>query len=88
MSVMSDSNYSLITLITCEFFSETSGEYLYRRAMGQADFAARKNIANLLINRVKLYPDKAIVEGVVPVVPDVLSSAQHATPFPPKAEPM
>ncbi len=45
--------------------------------MSQADFATRENIANLLINRVKLYPGKAVVEGIIPVVPDVLSFAQH-----------
>jgi LPXTG-site transpeptidase (sortase) family protein len=33
LSVMKDSDYSLVTLITCESFSEASGEYLYRRAV-------------------------------------------------------
>jgi site-specific DNA recombinase len=54
---------------------------VYRRAMARADFATRESIANLIINRVKLYPEKAVVEGIVPVVPDVLNSAQHASPL-------
>lgn len=33
LSVMKDSDYSLITLITCESYNEGSGEYLYRRAV-------------------------------------------------------
>jgi site-specific DNA recombinase len=53
---------------------------VYNRAMARADFATRHKIANLLINRVKLYPDKAVVEGIVPVVPDVLSSAHRRAP--------
>jgi site-specific DNA recombinase len=53
----------------------------YRRAMSQADFATRESIANLVINRVKLYPDKAVVEGIVPVLPDVLSSAHRCAPL-------
>ncbi len=48
--------------------------------MSKADFATRESIANLIINRVKLYPNKAIIEGIVPVVPDVLSSAHRGAP--------
>lgn len=33
LSVMKDSDYSLMTLITCESYNEGSGEYLYRRAV-------------------------------------------------------
>lgn len=33
LNVMKDSDYSLITLLTCESFDEGSGEYLYRRAV-------------------------------------------------------
>jgi LPXTG-site transpeptidase (sortase) family protein len=33
LSVMSDSEYSLITLITCESYSENTGDYAYRRAV-------------------------------------------------------
>ncbi|MCL5429659.1 MAG: recombinase family protein [Chloroflexi bacterium] len=53
---------------------------VYRRAMSKADFATRESIANLIINRVMLYPKKAVVEGIVPVVPDVLSSAHRGAP--------
>ena len=48
--------------------------------MSKADFATRESIANLIINRVKLNPNKAIIEGIVPVVPDVLSSAHRSAP--------
>jgi LPXTG-site transpeptidase (sortase) family protein len=33
LGVMQDSEYSLVTLITCESYSESSGAYLYRRAV-------------------------------------------------------
>lgn len=33
MSVLEDSDYSLVTLITCEFYRESDGTYLYRRAV-------------------------------------------------------
>ncbi len=54
---------------------------VYRHAMARADFSTRESIANLIINRVKLYPDKAVVEGIVPIVPDVLSSAHRSAPL-------
>ena len=33
LGVMNDSDYSLVTLITCESYNEGSGEYLYRRVV-------------------------------------------------------
>ncbi|MEX1248633.1 MAG: recombinase zinc beta ribbon domain-containing protein [Anaerolineales bacterium] len=54
---------------------------VYRRAMSQATFATRESIANLLINRVKLYPNTVVVEGIVPVVPDMLSAAHRRLPY-------
>jgi LPXTG-site transpeptidase (sortase) family protein len=33
LDVMKDSEYSLVTLLTCEQFNETTGEYAYRRAV-------------------------------------------------------
>jgi len=47
----------------------------YKRIMANADHQTREKLANLLINRVVLYPDKARVEGNIPIVNDVLSSA-------------
>ena len=48
--------------------------------MSKADAATRQTIANLLINRVKLFPTKAVVEGIIPTYPDALVPAQHAAP--------
>ena len=55
---------------------------VYKRTMDKADFKTKEKIANLLINRVMLYPDKAVVEGIIPVGPYALSSATHASPVP------
>jgi site-specific DNA recombinase len=54
----------------------------YQRVMGKADFQTREKIANLLINRVALYPDKARVEGNIPFHPDALVPSNHASPVP------
>jgi hypothetical protein len=63
---------------------------VFQIVAGPRGLCNRETIANLIINRVKLYPDKAVVEGIVPVVPDVLSSAhrraqlnqsKHSFPF-------
>ena len=40
----------------------------YQRVMAQADFKTKTKLANLLINRVSLYQDRAIVKGNIPVV--------------------
>jgi len=53
---------------------------IYKRAMSKADFATKAKIANLLIDRVKLYPDRAIVEGAIPIDHYALEPAKHASP--------
>ncbi len=53
----------------------------YQRVMEKADFQTREKIANLLINRVALYPDKARVEGNIPFHPDALVPSNHASPL-------
>lgn len=54
---------------------------IYKRAMSKADAATKQTIANLLINRVKLYPNKAVVEGIIPLDRDALVPSKHASPF-------
>ena len=49
--------------------------------MSKADASTKQTIANLLINRVKLYPTKAVVEGTIPTHPDVLVPSQHTAPL-------
>lgn len=51
----------------------------YKRVMHKADKQTKVKIANLLINRVKLFPDKAVVEGIVPV--DALKKAPRMRGF-------
>jgi site-specific DNA recombinase len=53
---------------------------VYKRAMSKADFVTRAKIANLLINRVKLYPDRAVVEGNIPVGDYALRTSSYASP--------
>ena len=46
------------------------------RAMANAAFEKRQKLANLLINSVTLYPDKAVVQGNIPLTNlDALSSS-------------
>src|SRR5690606_2457123 len=54
---------------------------VYKRAMSKADASTKQTIANLLINRVKLYPTKAVVEGIIPLDTDALVPSKHATPL-------
>ena len=53
----------------------------YQRVMAKADFQTREKIANLLINRVALYANKARVEGNIPFHPDALITSNHASPL-------
>jgi len=39
----------------------------YRRAMANADFAARRQIVESLVTGVTLYPGKAVLSGVIPI---------------------
>lgn len=54
---------------------------IYKRAMYKADFVTKEKIANLLINRVKLFPEKAIIEGVIPIDKDALNRSHQSAPF-------
>ena len=49
--------------------------------MSKADFATKAKIANLLIKRVNLFPDKAIVEGFIPIDPDALNKSHRKVPI-------
>jgi len=49
--------------------------------MNNAGIATKQTIANLLINRVKLYPNKAVVEGTVPLHPDALVLRTAVRPY-------
>ena len=48
-----------------------------RRFMAKANFATKQTLDNLLVNSVTLHPDKAIVEGNIPLAPDALVSSHH-----------
>ena len=54
---------------------------IYKRAMSKADPSTKQTIANLLINRVKLFPTKAVVEGIIPLDNYALIPAKHASPL-------
>jgi len=51
--------------ITRDMLGDLSARY--RRAMANADFAARRQIVESLVTGVALYPGKAVVSGVIPV---------------------
>ena len=53
---------------------------VYKRAMSKADFTTKAKIANLLINRVKLYPYRAVVEGNIPVDDYALRTSSYIFP--------
>lgn len=58
--------------ITIDMLGDVSARY--RRVMAKADFSTREKLINLLINSVTLYPNKAIIEGNIPIPQgDVLS---------------
>jgi site-specific DNA recombinase len=62
--------------ITMEMLGDISARY--HRVMAKADFATREKLVNLLVNSVKLYPNKAIVEGIIPVSSfDALVPSNH-----------
>jgi site-specific DNA recombinase len=61
--------------ITLADFEDLSS--VYKRAMNKADFPTKAKIANLLIKRVKLFPEKAIVEGYIPIDLDALSNSHR-----------
>ena len=48
----------------------------FSRSMANATFETRQKLANLLINSVTLYPDKAVVQGNIPITNiDALSTS-------------
>jgi hypothetical protein len=51
--------------ITMEMLGDVSTRY--HKVMANADFATREKLVNLLVNSVKLFPSKAVVEGIIPV---------------------
>lgn len=67
--------------ITMTMLGEVSARF--QRVMAKSDFAIREKLANLLINSVTLYKNKAIVKGNVPVIKgDVLNPSNQREPFP------
>jgi site-specific DNA recombinase len=64
--------------ITMEMLGDVSARY--HRVMPNADFATREKLVKFLINSVTLYPNKAIVEGIIPVTSlDALVTSNHQT---------
>jgi site-specific DNA recombinase len=62
------------TEITMDMLGDVSARF--ERAMKKASFDKRQKLANLLINSVTLFPEKAIVAGNIPVIQsDVLSTS-------------
>lgn len=60
--------------ITLEMLGDVSARF--KRIMAKTDFATREKLANLLVNSVTLFPDKARIEGNIPVTKlDVLTRA-------------
>jgi hypothetical protein len=50
--------------------------------MANADFETRTRLANLLVNSVTLYPDRAVVAGNIPVIKtDALITRRYASPL-------
>jgi len=52
--------------ITLDDLGDVSARF--NRAMAHADFAKREKLVNLLVNSVTLYPNKAVVEGNIPIL--------------------
>ncbi|NOH10519.1 MAG: recombinase family protein [Chloroflexi bacterium] len=77
-AVLSQQNDSGQGEITIDMLGDVSERF--QRIMSKADFSTREKIANLLINRVTLKADRAIVEGNIPIDPDALVPAKHASP--------
>ncbi len=66
--------------ITLDDLGDVSARF--SRAMARADFTKREKLVNLLVNSVTLYPNKALVEGNIPVIQgDVLSTASQWLPL-------
>jgi hypothetical protein len=51
----------------------------YHRVLAKANFPTGEKIANLLLNRFTLYPEKAIAEGDIPSNADVLAQSRHVS---------
>ena len=51
--------------ITMEMLGDVSARY--HRAMAKAGFEKKQKIVNLLVNSVTLFPNRAVVEGIIPV---------------------
>jgi site-specific DNA recombinase len=66
--------------ITPEVLGDVSARF--QRVIANADFETRTKLANLLINSVTLYPDRAIVAGNIPVTKtDALVPRHYAAPL-------
>jgi site-specific DNA recombinase len=65
--------------ITTEMLGDVSARY--HRVMANADFVTREKLVNLLVNSVSLYPNRAVVQGNIPVIlGDVLIPANQGSP--------
>ena len=51
--------------ITMEMLGDVSARY--HRVMAKAGFEKKQKIVNLLVNSVTLFPNRAVVEGIIPV---------------------
>jgi site-specific DNA recombinase len=51
--------------ITMEMLGDVSARY--HRVMAKADFEKKQKITNLLVNSVTLFPNRAVVAGIIPV---------------------
>jgi hypothetical protein len=51
--------------ITMDMLGDISARY--HKVMVKADFPTREKLVNILVNSVKLFPSKAVVEGIIPV---------------------
>jgi len=68
------------TEITMDMLGDVSARF--QRAMAKADFTTREKLANLLVNSVTLYTDKAVVKGNIPIMRgDVLNPSNVASSF-------
>ncbi len=65
--------------ITMEMLGDVSARY--HRIIAKADFSTREKLVNLLVNSVSLYPDRAVVQGNIPIIQgDVLIPANLWSP--------
>jgi site-specific DNA recombinase len=62
--------------ITLDMLGDVSARF--KRTMAKADFCTREKLINNLVNSITLFPEKAIVEGNIPVTNlDVLTNASY-----------